>query len=474
MAEFQNTTDFQLVSFTISRADGSNLIEIKNLIHSFTYIENIKYPFVMGAVNVVDSAGLINTMPIGGGEIVEIKVKTNIQPSGQTYKMRVWKITNRYVQNQDQAYTLGLISEELLNNEYERIKKPLEGKPDEIVAKLLKEYLKTNKEFYSEPCLLSVKLISARRRIFDVISLLLSKSVPKTSGLKPKTSAKSNASTLEENQKLASPNSAGYFFWENKRGYNFFSVDTLCSKEKIGGYDGKPWGPYVEKYVNSDDNSDDRFTISSINYTSEVDLVTSMRMGRYSTLMCCFNHSTGQYDEYVYSLGNAFDNMIHLGSQTEPTLIKLGQNKTLDQYPSRIMTMLIDHETWYNESTPASHEERDGATSPSKFTDRHIEYAAQSMARYESLTNQTATIVIPGNSDICAGDKIDIRLVNKVANAQQNEKTYDPENSGIYLIAEVSHMYERTQGNNGRYSTTMRVIRDTHGIEKQMSQHGNK
>jgi hypothetical protein len=470
---FQSTTDFNLTSIVISRADGSGSQEMKNLVHSFTYIENIKYPFVMGAVQVVDSGGLLNKLPIQGGEIVEVNIKTSLQPGGQTYKLRVWKIANRFVQNKDQSYTLGLISEELLNNEFARVEVPLADKPDKIIAKLLKEYLKTTKEFYSEPCAFESKLIASRKRIFDIISMLLPKSVPKLKGAKPKTSSKTQATPIKATeQKVAG--SAGYFFWENKRGYNFYSVDTLCSEEKTDAYDGKPWGPYVEKIANQDDGADDRFTISSVNYTSEIDLVTSMRMGRYSTKMCFFNHSTGQYDEYVYNLKDAFDDMKHLGSQSEPSLIKLGNDKNLSDYPTRVMSMLLDHETWYNESGPASPYDKDGATDPSPYAERHLEFAAQSIARYESLTHQTATIVIPGNSQICAGDKIEIQLLNKLPDADLKSEPYDPENSGVYLIVEVSHLFEMTKGNNGRFSTTLRLARDTHGEKGKKSEHGTK
>ena len=474
-----STTEFKLDSFVISRSDGTNPIEIKKLVHSFTYVESIKYPCVMGAANIVDSAGLINTLPICGGEIVEIKVKTNTQQKdGQIYKMRVWKISDRFVQNKDQAYTLCFISEELINNEYVRTKKPLSGTPEKIIAGFLKDDLKSTKKFFSEPCTFEVKLIAARKRIFDIIALLLPKSVAlggEHSVKSAKTSTPAGGSDkLEEKQKAAPPNSAGFLFWENKRGFNFFSVDTLCSKEASEKYNVKEWGPYTEKLLNVDDKFNDLFTIASIHFANEVDLIASMRMGRYSSLICTFNHTTGQYDEYVYNQKNSFENMKHLGTQKEPTLIKLGGGKTLDQYPSRILTILLDHELWYNENTPASHEPRDGATSPAPYTDWHVEYSAQSKARYETLTNQSAVMVIPGNSEICAGDRINIKILNKLSDAQQRKIPYDPENSGVYLIAEATHLYENTIGTTGRFSTTLRIVRDTHGTEEHVSTHANK
>jgi len=241
MAEFQSTTDFQIKDVIISPADGSKGYAIKNLVADFTYVENIKYPFVMAMMEIVDSAGLITKLPIQGGEIVQVKLKTSIEPDGFEYNFRVWKIANRYVKNKDQAYTLGLISEESLNNEFLRLVKSLEGTPDKIINNLLKNELKTQKEYYSEKCVYAVKLIAARRRIFDIISSLLPKSVPGDSEIKPITATKkSNNPTQGQEQRVSG--SAGFFFWENRRGYNFFSVDTLCSDKPNGSDDGKPWG----------------------------------------------------------------------------------------------------------------------------------------------------------------------------------------------------------------------------------------
>jgi len=470
--EFQSTTDFQLSSVIISPADGSKGFGIKQLVQVFSYIESVEYPCIMGSMIVVDSGGLLNKLPIQGGEIVKIKVKTNSDPDGLEYTMRVWKIANRYVQNQDQAYTLGLVSEEALNDEFARVLQPLEGRPDEIIAKMLREILKTTKQYYSEPCLFSTRLIAARRRVFDVASMLMAKSVPSIDPKKSTAAKIKNTPTQEQEQKVSG--SAGYFFWENRRGFNFFSVDTLCSDKPTSAYSGKPWGPYVEKVVNQSDGADDRFTISNITYGSEIDLITGLRMGRYSTKMCFFNHSTGQYDEYVYSMKDAFNDMKHLGSQEEPSLVKLGSDKTLADYPTGLMSLILDHETWYNEATPASPYDKDGSKSPSPYADRHLEHAAQSIVRYDTLSNQRATVVIPGNSKICAGDKVDIRIINKLASSEASKDPYDPENSGVYLVMEITHEYNTLIGTNGRFTTTLRLARDTHGIKNRVSNHGTK
>jgi len=474
MAEFQSSTDFKISSISITSADNSKSYDIKNLVQVFTYVESTNFAFLMGTMSIVDSGGLINSMPIQGGEIVRFSIKTSTNPNGEEYVMRVWKIGNRYVKNQDQSYTIGLVSEEALNNECIRVEVPLQGKPDEIIAKLLKEYLKTQKNFNTEPCLFETRLIAARKRVFDIAGMLMSKSVPANQKSVPiqTSSTASNTATQAQEQKVKG--SAGFFFWENKRGFNFYSVDTLCSDTGTKDYEVETWGPYVEKIANQDDGADNRFTISNITFDSEIDLIAGLRLGRYSTKMCFFNHSTGQYDEYVYNMKDAFDDMKHLGSQEEPSAVKLNSDKTLADYPTKIMSMLLDHETWYNESKPASPYDKDGATNPSPYSDRHLEYAAQSLARYQTLSNQRVTVVIPGNSQICAGDKIDIRITNKLPGKFVKDNPYDPEYSGVYLIMEVTHSYDTLVGTNGIFTTTLRLARDTHGIKNRVSNHGTK
>ena len=71
------------------------------------------------------------------------------------------------------------------------------------------------------------------------------------------------------------------------------------------------------------------------------------------------------------------------------------------------MSVVLDHESWFNDPTPASPEPKDGSKSPTKFADWKKYYAAQSTARAELLSNQECTIIIPGNPLISA----EIRLI---------------------------------------------------------------
>ena len=465
MEKFQNITDFSLQSVSIAALGETDGYEIKQMINTFSYVESITSPFVAATMSVADSAGLLADLPIQGGETVKIVVDTSSIEEPQEYVMQVWKVGNRYAKNQTQAFTLGLVSVEALNNECIRLAKPISGKSEEVIEKILLEDLKSKKTFnttlndISSPTRFKVKMLPTNRRPFDVISSLSVKSVR----------VKGSGTTVSGSSKSDTPKiggSAGYFFWENKRGFNFFAVDDLLKEDA-----DSTWGPYIEKPANQSDGADDRVTISQATFMSEVDILSSMRKGKYSSLIIFFNHSTGQYHEYAYSLKQAYDDMQHLGPQNKPSLIEF-DGDPISEYPTRIVSTILDHESWYNEPGIASFEESDGSEKPSEFCDFHKHYAAQSLMRYELLKHQMATIVIPGNSEICAGDKINIKLVNKAPGARIQDEPYDQESSGIYLIQEVTHTYNSTESTNGRFTTTLRLMRDSYGdIE---SNHGTK
>ena len=64
--------------------------------------------------------------------------------------------------------------------------------------------------------------------------------------------------------------------------------------------------------------------------------------------------------------------------------------------------------------------------------------------------------------------------MNKLPSAEVKKEKFDQENSGVYLIMEVTHEYNTLVGTNGRFTTTLRVARDTHGMKDTVSQHGTK
>ena len=466
MSSASSASEFELRSCKIFPNDGRDPIVVSlSLIQFFVYSENITSPFVAGRMEIVDAGGLLNAVPIQGTEKIEIVVKTTINPGLITYSMRIFTVQGRYAQNNIQTYTIGMVTEEALGNEVVRLSAPIEGTGDQIAAKLLTEQLNSQKDFFSEPTLFKTKLLPIRRRPFDIISSIATKSIStKSSFNTPETDTEEFPWETTESVK----GSAGFYFWENKRGYNFFSLDALCDVEgkqfAAPSLQSQSWGPYVEQLAN-DDIADTQFSIQFSHFGSDLNLLESLRKGKYSTRVATFNFSTGEYDEVEYNISSAYENIAHLGGITSQPQLSTGEKDLTKQY-SRIIVSIIDHETWYNEGGPASPEEQDGGTDPSEFADWVKYYAAQSNARYELLKQQQCTIVIPGNSEICAGDKVTIKLKSKLPNEESRTEPYDQESSGVYLVYEVAHNYslKPPSSGNGHFTSTLVLCRDSSGV----------
>ena len=501
MAEntFQNSSEFKLKKCTISYGDGSNTTSLLSgdMIAAFSFHESIVKPFVAGSLMLSDSTGFLTNFPIQGGEIVDIEVSTSFDEQtnkGQAtkYKLKVMRIAARTIKEKMQIYTLAMISEEAFVNEIVRLEDPLSGKPDELVTKLVREKLKSSKEIFVEPCKFSVKMLPAKRRPFDIIADLTKRSISGNAtytNKKTKTGKVSNkrgrevGSTYGLEKEIKG--TAGYFFWESLRGFNFYSVDALCSLPKLdkeGNYKegteefpakdlrSKPWGPYEEVIANLDNGKDQRGIVSNFKFKTEVDVIASLRKGKYASVMVFFNMSTGQYEEYTYKIKQSYDAMSHLGGQDSISLIPTSQEE-LSETPSRIMSAILDHEAWYNDPDIADPDSA-ATDNPSEYADWIKYYAAQTVARYDLLANQEAKLTIPGNPSISAGDKVSVLVLNKVADKLKVKKPYDEETSGVYLVKEVSHKYDRLQGGNGNMTTVLQLFRDSYGMTDLKSNRG--
>ena len=462
MSELQTTRSFKFKSVVVTDKKGNNR-SITGLCATFTYGEKITSPFVSATLLVIDSAGAFDLIAYSGGEKVTITLTDTIKniTNGDdvVYELYVWKVANRFVSDQKQHYTIGLISREAIINEGLRVQTPLEGKAEKIIDKdLLQGVLKTEKTLFSLPSQFEIKMLPNRRRPFDIIHSMTSKTVPQQK--------KWGTGTVNGNSATDSiSGTAGYFFWESKRGFNFYSVDGLC---KLDDESRPPWGPYIDAPGNAD-GANPHFNVLKANFESEIDVMSNLRVGKYSSLMIFFNPSTGQYDEYVYNLKDSYEKMEHLGSG-ELDLIPTSEIE-LSEYPTRYMSTILDHETWFSGATPGDPESEAGSSASAPFADWQKYFAAQSLSRYTSLTNQRATVVVPGNSDICAGDLVDIRLKSKLSSSDRNREPYDLESSGVYLIDEVIHTFNAAAGANGSYETTLVLLRDAYGVPNTDSNH---
>ena len=458
---FASSVDLKYCYITPNK-EGSKPFDATQGVLRFDYFEDIESPTIFASLVIGEESmnSMISEIPLQGAESVQIKLKTAVDDKEHTYQFRIYKIFARYVTDRFQTYTLGLISQEALSNEMVRMGMVLKGLPNEIVLKLLKENLNTQKDVMVDTAVNKMKLFPGKKTPFSIIETLKMKSIAQEGGstvtVKANTSLSSDKevqtggiSAVKEHEKQAK-GSAGYLFWENKAGYNFRSMDKLYDKTK-----NKPVAVYQQQ--NTQVSSDPRFVISNVEFEKEIDLLDKLRHGAYSSVICFYNYSTGSYEEYGYSLDEQFKEMNHLGPQSGVT----ASQGTFSKFPTRIMSVLLDHETWHNTEEVASPEDKDGGNkNTAEYPDWQKSYTAQSIARFNTFNNQQLEIKVPGNPSLKVGDTIDIKIMNQQSNKNKPGQAYDPEHSGVYLISKLNHAFVPKQPITETFLT---VIRDVYG-----------
>ena len=456
----KSAKSFKPSKVTLTSVTGKEYI-ITDLVGIFSYYEDIFTPFVSANMSVIDSGmNLIGTLPIQGGEKVNVSF-TNIKEEEVEYELKVWRVYNRSFDRKVQTYNLALLSPEAIENETARATDKIKGKPEAVVQYLLQNELKSEKLLFAEASKFSENMFPNGRKVHAIIQKMMVKTVPMSSKFEPgspSSSTTSGSANLGPNPQKAK-GTAGYLFFENKEGFYFQSIDKLCSDGSDSFNGTAPVATYESRPATNNTIEQNFYTIEEYKFTDEIDIIDKLNNGVFSTHMCFFDLSAQKYEEYQYDMRETFKNMSHLGSQTK---LPQAQAESAAK-PSRIMSILLDHESWYSDENVARLEEDGDA----EFPDYAKYWVTQSIGRRYLMENQKMEISVPGNSDLKVGDKVVVLIPNMAAEALRVEQQYDEENSGTYLVAQLSHNYIcKKENGNPEFITRMALIRDTYGIKE--------
>ena len=473
MSEKNYATSFDIIQIALYAVvnDAKPYANLSgDMCKQFQYYEDIMWPSYAATMVIEDSAeNIISNMPIQGFEKVVIEVddltETGENNGRYTYEFRVWNISNRINVSRRQVYTLSLLSREGLRNEGIVVNKKLSDTTSGIAKKILEDYLDvepTNMDI--EASTTNMVILPTKKSPYTVIKSLLPKTISEKISKNIETAnnsddASDNKSDVSDPEATKGTGTAGYLFFQTNRGFVFRSIDSLISTDK-DKFNGKPvvGSPFYWQPAKLNNPSLNR--IQEIVFGQEFDMIKKLREGHFSSVVCSFNINTLTYKEQKYSLKDTWNDMAHLGSQT---ILPKGQRE-LSEYPTRVMSTILDNEVFNQDPKIASVD--DGGDGSHRYQDLQLHYLSQGLARAGLLFNQQLTISITGHLELCAGDKIEIKIPDQSAEAAK-ETAYDTEHSGTYLIKQVNHQFN--MGDSRTVYTVLDLIRDSQGIQDQES-----
>jgi len=435
----------------LESSDRSRTIDISTGAIAIDYYEDIFSPTITAKVKVINTGNTIvaeggtgrqsiyNGLPLRGGERVLMKIAGNSETNpGLDFSKRVddyfyvSSISDVISETNQESFTLHLVSREAITNETIRVGKKfkVDNSISDSVEDILKNYLKTNKIGTINKSSNKYGFIGNMRKPFTVLVWLASKAVPESSG-----SA-----------------TAGFLFYQTRDGFQFRSIDDLINQEPRTDTNNNrvvfTYNQVNQAYDENNNKVNNNFNILNYYVEKNQNLLEKLKLGTYASQRIFFNPLNGSITgpgQDVFKFQNYSDKTSNLGSKIKLPPLSEGSEKTLGDTPTRIITGILDVGTLNSDIST------DVNADPT-------EYQSQSLMRYNSLFTQTLNVVVPSNTNLRAGDVVECQFP-KIT--QADEKEYDTETSGLYMIKELCHHFDA----NNSY-TSMKLIRDTFGINK--------
>lgn len=415
---------------SITSNKTKKIVDIANGTTKLSYYESILSESIKVTCSYVDTGNsvendgklksVIEGLPLVGEEKVHL-VMTDNMDNKLNVTLYVNTISPMGQDTRKSLVALDLVSKEYIINERTRINTRFDGKISNHITKILtdKKYFDTKKNLDIEQTANNYNFIGNNKKPAYTCTWLGKKSIPDTQG--------------------AQGNTAGYFFFETSKGFNFKSIDKLLSTkpvksfifnqtpdsrgEKIpAGYDGK---------------------ILDHNIDNTIDVKSKLEIGAYSTKIVTFDPFNCVYRvEFPKS------------EDTEKNLKLAGKNLPVfnDEFPNkstRTTYMLIDSGSL---PTGNSKEQINKSKQPN-FDSKNI--LNQATMRYNQLFTIKVSCTIPGDFSLHAGDLI---RVDNPELSSETSKDNSKEFGGIYMIANLCHKITTSST-----FTRLDLVRDSYG-----------
>ena len=422
--------------FIIESNDGSRDVDLRFGVISFQYFEDVFSPTVTARVLVQSSGGgdiedfkgvggtkaLLQGLPIIGGERVSIKVKTVVGDGIDLTEdpLYVGGVSEIMTDGDRELFTLNLVSRSAITNETSRVTKkyPTTQKIDISVKQIAEEFLKIElPEDNIDSCKNQYGFIGNLRKPFTVLTWLAGKAIP-ASGKKDST--------------------AGYFFYQTLDGHYFKSIDELIKQEPYAEYKEDT----VQKNALESGVEETATKIMSYTFKQNTNILEKLRTGSFSSHNVFFDPLTFEFPQFTYKLKEFAEQMEVMGEPPELPPIEAGSSESLGDYPTRLMTRILDR----------------GTMDPDVKVDVNSDPAkvqSQSIARYNLLMTQAVQVTVACNSDLRAGMIVKLFFKNQ---SFEKGNEFDEHTSGLYMIKELCHQFTQRDS-----LTSMLLVRDSYG-----------
>lgn len=360
--------------------------------------------------------GLIEGLDLSGGEFVELHVEdgygNQLRFSGERV-FRIGRIRNKMEHTQNMVFVIDLVTDDFFKNELveTRVDEAFEGKISDSVYRILKDFLKTEKDINVEVTENQYSFNAHIEKPFYKCTSLGRRCIPEG----------------------GTETSAGFFFFENYDGFQFRSIEKLLDE-------GNGYKTYI--YTNTPELPDGYYgKILRATPVINIDVQKMMAIGAWGSQVRTYNYFDTKYTERDFLSQSEGARGVNLAGFNLPSL-----PDDIIGKPTRILSKMQP----YGIKQPIDKDK-------SKKKDYDVELiVAQAASRYNQLFTIVLNIVIAGDFSHRAGSLIYCDFPELSSDRTQ---VVSGKNSGIYMIANLT---QNLDANDGAY-TYLTLVRDSYG-----------
>lgn len=415
--------DYELESILVHAASTKGALDIKNLMLELNVYESIHTPNISGTLTIADSTNHLQNVPFKGQEELEFRFRSAIPKHEYIdftrHRVRVTKVSNvTRTEERQQVYTLHFTSKEMVTNMRTSMDRLYRGTADEIIAKICKEDLNTEKSLFLETATETLTLLGNATHPFDVIS---------------QATRKGSSKQFRDDM---------LYFYENHRGYTLTSLSRLSfTPAKLTYYS-------AESRAEPKNTELDMERLLSYRMNKNQDLLAHIATGLINGTQYIYDINRKFYEKKEHRYFNAFGNTSHTAEKPFPiytTQPETLNDTRLDDFPRSVIRT----------STTNSYLHTESATDETNYSNTSNKDLSRLYSRisYDALS---VKCTVPGNSLLAAGDTVDLNLPSLEPISKAYERTYDAYMSGKYIVTNVVHTLSSTN-----YTTTFDCVKDS-------------
>jgi hypothetical protein len=381
--------EYQLSEVTIITSDNAET-NIANQVGGIVVYEDLFSPFISGTIFITDTFDIPGLLGRAGTNKVRLNIYTPTISKEQyiTGTFHIYKHSDRLLSSdRAQQYAFHFISEEALPNQ-KKISKSFSGSPSELVNRIVRDNLLSNKAVYMTPSTNSIKYVSNFW------------------------TATQNITYLSDHSRSAGGDNT--MFFENRDGFNFTCLNDMASKQV----------PVLQTFSNNDslgkgkkDPNIDFQTIISINVDTIFDYVRDLDAGVIKSLMFVSDPVLKRFKIKNFDLSTDKKQFLNKN--------KFYTDKVIAESEAIVMTTTRQYNTM------------------SAGDSTNFDYYQRRISQIRQFQSSKVEIEVLGRTDYTVGKKVHLEI-NKIRSFSQGDNPaefVDKILSGYYIISAVAHKF---------------------------------